>query len=198
VGLTFDDGPYPATTMALLSALEAGQARATFFIWGEHAVRHPGLLRAVRSAGMWIANHSFTHPHLPQIDKPTAYQEIACTQQAIRQITGCSPTLFRPPYGDTNDRVRADGVSLGLTEVLWTVDSRDWDGASTTEIAATAAAVQPGGIILMHEGIQNTVDAVPRLLRGLADRGLCPGKIVYTPADVCGAGEIFHAVAVAP
>jgi peptidoglycan/xylan/chitin deacetylase (PgdA/CDA1 family) len=73
---------------------------------------------------------------------------------------------------------------LGLTEVLWTVDSRDWAGASTDEIVQAASRLQPGGIILIHDGgYQTTIDAVPRMLSGLASRGLCPGKIVYTPAD---------------
>jgi endo-1,4-beta-xylanase len=198
VGLTFDDGPYPNTTMPLLNALRAGGARATFFIWGEHAQRNPNLLQATASAGMWIANHTFTHPHLPQLGEPAVRNEISRTQEAVRQITGRTPTLFRPPFGDTNAAVRAGAARLGLTEVLWTVDSRDWAGASTDHIVRAAATLRPGGIILLHEGLPATVDAVPWILRGLASRGLRPGKIVFTPAHVTGAGQTFHAIAVAP
>lgn len=198
VGLTYDDGPNAATTQALLNALRAGGARATFFTWGQHAQQNPALLRAEQAAGMWIGNHTFTHPHLTQIGEPAAFNEINQTQQTIRQITGLTPTLFRPPFGETNASVRADEARLGLTEVLWTVDSRDWAGASTAQIVAAAATLRPGGIILMHEGFQTTIAAVPQILSGLSGRGLCPGKIVFTPMNVSGAGQIFHAVAVAP
>jgi endo-1,4-beta-xylanase len=199
VGLTYDDGPTPSTTMPLLNALRAGGARATFFIWGQHAQQNPNLLRAEQSAGMWIANHTFTHPHLPQIGEPAAFNEINQTQTTIRQITGLTPTLFRPPFGETNSTIRGDEARLGLTEVLWTVDSRDWAGASTAQIVAAAATLRSGGIILMHDaGFQTTVQAVPQILSGLSARGLCPGKIVFTPANISGAGQIFHAIAVAP
>jgi peptidoglycan/xylan/chitin deacetylase (PgdA/CDA1 family) len=199
VGLTYDDGPTPSTTMPLLNALRAGGARATFFIWGQHAQQNPNLLRAEQSAGMWIANHTFTHPHLPQIGEPAAFNEINQTQTTIRQITGLTPTLFRPPFGETNAQIRNDEARLGLTEVLWTVDSRDWAGASTAQIVQAASTLQPGGIILMHDaGFQTTVQAVPQILSGLSARGLCPGKIVFTPMNISGAGQVFHAIAVAP
>lgn len=199
VGLTYDDGPNPTSTIPLLNALKAGHARATFFIWGQHAMQYPDLLKSEQAAHMWIGSHTFTHPHLTQIGEPAAYEEIASAQQAIWQITRRLPTPFRPPYGETNDQVRADEASLGLTEVLWTVGSRDWAGASTDEIVQAASTLQPGGIILMHDGgYQTTIDAVPRILADLASRGLCPGKIVYTSADISGDGQIFHAVAVAP
>jgi peptidoglycan/xylan/chitin deacetylase (PgdA/CDA1 family) len=198
VGLTFDDGPHPSTTTALLDALRAGGARATFFIWGEHAQQHPELLRQVRSAGMWIANHTFTHPHLPELGEPAVFNEISWTQQTIQQITGLTPRLFRPPFGETNAAVRDTAGRLGLSEVLWTVDTRDWAGASTAEIVAAAATLQPGGIILMHDWAQNSLDAVPQIAADLAARGLCAGRIAFTPRDIPGVGTIFHAVAVAP
>ena len=199
VGLTYDDGPNPHSTPRLLKALRAGGARATFFIWGQHAEQYPDLLRDEQAAGMWIGNHTYTHPHLPQIGEPAGYQEIATTQRTIRRITGRTPTLFRPPYGEVDEQVRADERRLGLLEVLWTVDSQDWNGAGTDEIVQAASTLQPGGIILMHDGgYQTTVDAVPRILRDLARRGLCPGRIAYTPRNISGVGQIFHAVAVAP
>ncbi|MFI1337745.1 polysaccharide deacetylase family protein [Streptomyces sp. NPDC020845] len=178
VGLTYDDGPNPASTQALLNALRAGGAKATFFIWGQHAEQYPDLLKAEQAAGMWIANHTATHAHLTQIGEPAAYNEIATAQNTIKRITGQSPTLFRPPYGETNAQVKADAARLGLTEVLWSVDSQDWNGASTQQIVQAAATMRAGSIILMHDGgYQATVSAVPQILSGLAARGLCPGRI---------------------
>jgi peptidoglycan/xylan/chitin deacetylase (PgdA/CDA1 family) len=183
VALTFDDGPNPASTPALLAALAEHQARATFFIWGAHALRHPEHLRAVHDAGMWLGNHSHTHPYLTRAGRAAVLEEISGAQLAVRKATGLLPTLFRPPYGDTDDGVRAAAAEFGLTEVLWSVDTRDWAGVSADEIVEAAGAVEPGGVILMHDGgYPTTVEAVPRILRMLAARGLRPGRIAGRPA----------------
>ena len=182
VALTFDDGPHPDSTPALLAALARHRARATFFIWGAHALRHPDHLRAVYAAGMWLGNHTQTHPHLTRADRATVVAELSGAQQSVRRATGLSPTLFRPPYGDTGDGVRAVAAEFGLTEVLWSVDTRDWAGVSADEIVEAAGRVEPGGIILMHDGgHRSTVEAVPRILRMLADRGLETGRIQPRP-----------------
>lgn len=182
VALTFDDGPNPASTPALLAALAAHRARATFFIWGAHAVRHPDILRAVHTAGMWLGNHSHTHPYLTRADRATVLEELSGAQRAVQEATGLLPTLFRPPYGDTDDGIRAAAAGFGLTEVLWTVDTRDWAGVSADEIVDAASTVEPGGVILMHDGgYRTTVEAVPRILRMLAGRGLRPGRIEPRP-----------------
>ncbi|TDC24830.1 polysaccharide deacetylase family protein [Streptomyces sp. 8K308] len=179
VGLTFDDGPNPATTPALLNALRAGGARATWFVWGQRAQQNPSLLRSTVEAGMWIGNHTWTHPHLTQIGQAAVHDEISRTQTFLRQATGQTPTLFRPPYGETNAQVRDTARQLGITgEVMWNVDSRDWAGASTAQIVQAASTLRNGDIILMHDGYQTTVNAVPQILSGLSSRGLCPGRIV--------------------
>jgi peptidoglycan/xylan/chitin deacetylase (PgdA/CDA1 family) len=197
VGLTYDDGP-SATTADLLAALRANRLRATFFDQGNNSLARPDMVRAELRAGMWVGNHTFTHPHLPQIGEPAAFQEIASTQWVLRDITGREPTLFRPPFGETDDQVRADEARIGLLEVLWTVDSRDWAGASVDEIVAAAHTLQPGGIILMHDWPPATIQAVPLIAKDLAARGLCAGRIAYTPEDVPYGTQVFHAKAVRP
>jgi peptidoglycan/xylan/chitin deacetylase (PgdA/CDA1 family) len=197
VGLTYDDGP-SATTDQLLAALRANRLRATFFNQGNNSLARPELVRAELRAGMWVGNHSFSHPHLTQIGEPAAFQEIASTQWVLRDVTGREPTLFRPPYGETDDQVRADASRIGLLEVLWTVDSRDWAGVSVDEIVAAAHTLQPGGIILMHDWPPATVEAVPLIAKDLAERGLCAGRIAYTAADVPYGDLVFHAQAVRP
>ncbi|WP_233414188.1 polysaccharide deacetylase family protein [Nucisporomicrobium flavum] len=197
VGLTYDDGP-SATTGELLAALRANHLRATFFNQGNHTLEQPDLVRAELRAGMWVGNHTYSHPHLTQIGEPAAFQEIASTQWALRDVTGREPTLFRPPFGETDDQVRADEDRIGLLEVLWTVDSRDWAGATAEEIAAAARTLQPGGIILMHDWPPATIEAVPLIARDLAERGLCPGRIAYTPKDIPYGNQVFHAQAVRP
>jgi peptidoglycan/xylan/chitin deacetylase (PgdA/CDA1 family) len=197
VGLTFDDGP-STTAPELLQALQDNHLRATMFNQGNNALAHPELVRAEVRDRMWVGNHTFTHPHLPQLDQATAFQEIASTQWVLGDILHRQPTLFRPPFGETNEQVRADEARIGVLEVLWTVDSRDWAGATPDEIVAAAATLQPGGIILMHDWPPATIQAIPGIAKVLRDRGLCSGRIAYTPEDVVGAGSTFHAIAVRP
>ncbi|MGW5052804.1 polysaccharide deacetylase family protein [Actinokineospora sp. NPDC004072] len=189
VALTFDDGPNPATTLRLLAALDAAGVRATFFTVGRNIDANPQLQRITADAGMWIGNHSYTHPDLTALPRQEAFAELVKTQVATIRAIRQRPTLFRPPYGATDDGVRAVARRLGMTEVLWTVDSRDWAGVPVEEIRSRAAALGPGGIILLHDGIQNTIDAVPLIVSDLAERGLCAGRIAVRGG---------HPVAVAP
>jgi peptidoglycan/xylan/chitin deacetylase (PgdA/CDA1 family) len=185
VSLTFDDGPHPETTPALLAAL--GDAPATFFLQGAHAFEHPDLVRAIAAAGHAIGNHTWTHPRLPGLAVPARHREIRHTQDLLADLTGTRPALFRPPYGDTNGEVAAAIAVHGLTEVLWTVDTRDWAGATAEEITEAAAAVEPGGIILMHDGgYAATVEAVPRILAALTTRNLTPARLGRLPSPVAG------------
>ena len=179
VALTFDDGPHPDSTPGLLAALDAVGQQATFFVCGDRAAAYPGLLRAIRAAGMWIGNHSSTHANLTGLTPEAVAEEITGTQHVVASLTGARPTLFRPPYGETSPRIRALAAAAGLTEVLWTVDTRDWAGADTDAVVRAAGTVAPGGVVLMHDGgYRTTVDAVPRILRDLAARGLRPGPVV--------------------
>jgi peptidoglycan/xylan/chitin deacetylase (PgdA/CDA1 family) len=179
VGLTFDDGP-TGSTSTLLNTLRSNGARATMFNIGQKVQQNPGAAQAQVSAGMWVGNHSWTHPHLTQMSQAQIQSELSQTQNAIRSATGTTPRLFRPPYGETNGTLRAVEQSLGLTEVIWDVDSQDWNGASTAAIVQAAGRLTNGQVILMHDGIQNTINAIPQIMSGLAGRNLCPGMISPT------------------
>ena len=176
VGLTFDDGPSTNTT-ALLNALTRNGLRATMFNEGQYAGANPALVRAQVNAGMWVGNHSYTHPHLTQLGQSQIDSEISRTQQAIANAGAGTPVLFRPPYGETNATVKAVAAKYGLTQIIWDVDSQDWNGASTDAIVQAAARLTNGQVILMHDWSANTLAAVPRIAQGLTGRGLCAGKI---------------------
>ncbi|WP_320780199.1 polysaccharide deacetylase family protein [Streptomyces sp. CRN 30] len=193
VGLTFDDGP-SGSTPALLNALKQNGLRATMFNQGQYAAAIPAQVKAQVDAGMWVGNHSYTHPHLTQLGQAQIDSEIARTQQAIAAAGGGTPVLFRPPYGETNATVRSVEAKYGLTEVIWDVDSQDWNGASTDAIVQAAARLTAGQVILMHDWSANTLAAIPRIAQGLAARGLCSGMIsaqtgrAVAPSDSGGGG----------
>lgn len=177
VGLTYDDGPNAGNTANLLNALRSNGLRATMFNTGQNAQNNQALVRAQRDAGMWIGNHSWSHPHLTQLGSAQMTSELQRTQQAIQQATGTAPRLFRPPYGETNATLRSVEQQLGLTEVLWDVDSQDWNGASTAAIVQAAGRLQNGQVILMHDQYATTLAAVPQIAANLSSRNLCAGMI---------------------
>ncbi|MFE0786673.1 polysaccharide deacetylase family protein [Streptomyces mutabilis] len=176
VGLTFDDGP-SGNTRALLDALRQNGLRATMFNQGQYAAQNPSLVRAQVDAGMWVANHSYTHPHMTQLNQAQMDSEISRTQQAIANAGGGTPKLFRPPYGETNATLRAVEAKYGLTEVIWDVDSQDWNNASTDAIVQAVSRLGDGQVILMHDWPANTLAAIPRIAQTLAGKGLCSGMI---------------------
>ncbi|WP_084557846.1 polysaccharide deacetylase family protein [Hamadaea tsunoensis] len=177
VGLTFDDGPTPGNTQNLLNALTSNGLRATFFDEGQNAQPNPSLVQATKNAGMWIGNHSWDHPHMTGLTTAQMNTEIGNTQSALQQITGSAPKLFRPPYGETSSALKSVEAQYGLTEIIWDVDSQDWNSASVASIVAANARLTNGQIILMHDWPANTVAAIPQIAAGLASRNLCAGMI---------------------
>ena len=177
VGLTFDDGPSNDHTPALLGALQQNGLRATLFNEGQYAAAFPAQVRAEVNAGMWVGNHSYTHPHLTQLGQSQIDSEISRTQQAIANAGGGTPRLFRPPYGETNSTVQAVLSRYGLRQIIWDVDSQDWNNASVDAIVAANARLTNGQIILMHDWPANTVAAIPRIAQNLRNRNLCAGMI---------------------
>jgi peptidoglycan-N-acetylglucosamine deacetylase len=180
VGLTFDDGPTPGNTTTLLSRLTSAGLRATMFNIGQNAQNNPSLVQAQRAAGMWIGNHTWDHAHMTQLSTTNMTSEISRTQQAIQQMTGTAPRLFRPPFGETNSTLKSVEAQFGLTEVLWDVDSQDWNGASTAQIVQAVGRLTNGQVILMHDWPANTVAAIPQIASNLAGRNLCAGMISPT------------------
>ncbi len=172
VALTFDDGPDGKVTPRILEALAAHRARATFFVLGERVRLHARLLRQMATAGHAIGNHSYSHPAHPSAQD--AQRELRATQELIREVTGRSPSCFRPPYGITKNPLTRLALRRGYATVLWTIDSGDALGYERQDIATRATrAPTPGQIILFHDGPghHTTAEAVPTILEKLSAAG---------------------------
>ena len=126
LALTYDDGPSPRNTPALLDLLAEHDARATFFLIGEHVRKHPGLARDVAAAGHVIGNHTMMHPNLARQRSSRVREELARCQQIIEETTGTRPTLFRPPYGARRPDVLHIARQMAMVPVLWNVTAYDW------------------------------------------------------------------------
>ena len=172
VALTFDDGPGPDTP-ALLDALRAGGAAATFFLHGRNVAQHPALVRRVRDEGHELGNHALTHENLRRHPVKTV-REVVATQRLVADAAGVRPRVFRPPYGAGGAAARL----LRLPVIGWDVDPRDWTRPGPDAIVERVLAnVRPGSIVLLHDGRgyrDETVAAVPRILEGLSMRRLEP------------------------
>lgn len=167
--LTFDDGPIPAVTPWVLDTLAAHAAKATFFVVGANAERHPGLLARLRAEGHSIGNH--TYSHLNGWRAPLR-EYLADTARA-QALTGTR--LFRPPYGRmTPAQARALRASHSL--VMWDVLSRDYDPAATPEgcLDRVLRHARPGSIIVLHDSLKaepRLRHALPRALAALLAQG---------------------------
>jgi peptidoglycan/xylan/chitin deacetylase (PgdA/CDA1 family) len=176
VALTFDDGPSP-TSKQLLAALQRHGLKATMFVTAQNAAARPDEVRAQVHAGMWIENHTVTHPHLRTLTTKELEREIGGAQDIIRRIAGTTPTLFRPPFLETDSRVRRAATRHDLTELMITVDSRDYAGATSQQIVKAAERLRPGGIMLLHDWPSATIAAIPGIAASLERRGLCAGPV---------------------
>ena len=174
VALTFDDGPDPRYTPDVLRILDEHDAVATFFLQGNHVDDHPGLAGEVADRHA-VGNHTYHHTDLGTATADHAHRELLRAHQVIVDVTGTEPTLFRPPFGRFSGGVGMAAARMGYDIALWSdrINSRD-----TVEhnVARLARSVQPGDVILGHDGgrLPNhvVVETLPRLLDELDERGL--------------------------
>jgi peptidoglycan-N-acetylglucosamine deacetylase len=174
VALTYDDGPSDANTPELLEILAAAGAGATFFVVGSEAERRPDLVARIASEGHDLGNHSYSHRHPAELDLPGFHLEVERGSDVISAVAG-PVRFFRPPYGK-RWREAADICSgLGLRSVLWSVDSGDTKLGSAAQIVREVVGhVEPGDIVLMHDGgarRQRTIDATREILVELGRQG---------------------------
>jgi peptidoglycan/xylan/chitin deacetylase (PgdA/CDA1 family) len=182
VALTFDAGSDAGNTTAILDTLATAHIHATFGITGLWAQANPAMLRRIAAGGHQLVNHSWDHQSFTGVSTKTAPltpaqigQELGRTESLIGQLTGAGTNgWFRPPYGDRNATVDAAAGAAGYRyDLLWTVDSLGWKGASTDIIVQRClAAAAPGEIILMHVGSASTdAAALPAVIAALHARG---------------------------
>ena len=170
MAVTFDDGPDPDVTPAVLDACDKGGIRGTFFMLGENAARNPVIAKETAGRGHCIGNHSMTHRKLFLVKRQDVEDEIDAAQEIISDTTGVAPKWFRPPYG-IFDYTCANVVrKRGLSMVLWTVLSGDYSDDSPERIMKTVKPfIRPGSIVVFHDTLQGGGAALPDLIREIAE-----------------------------
>ena len=180
--LTFDDGPHPRGTPAVLDALAAAGAHATFFLVGEQVQRNPGLAAEIAAAGHGIALHCHRHRNLLRLGPRQTRADILRAQAIVEDATGRPIALYRPPYGILNATALACARRRGWRTLLWSHWGRDWEARATPDsiAAQVTSGVRPGAVLLLHDADdysapgswRRTVAALPRVLDVLAEQGL--------------------------
>jgi len=142
---------------------------------GSQAAAYPDLVRQDYQQGNSVGNHSWSHPDLLQLTTAQVRFQLQTTSNAIQAATGVKPTLFRPPYGNTNSVIQSIASSLGLSTILWSVDPRDWSRPGISVIVSRVLnSTHNGSIILLHEGggdRSQTMAALPTIISTLKQRG---------------------------
>lgn len=180
VALTFDDGPHPEFTRAVLEALDRAGAKATFFVVGEKGARHPEILREIVARGHLLGVHGHRH------DRALAFRsfervrsDLADAVGVVASATGERPVFYRPPVGQTNPQIARAAKELGLTIVGWSL--RGLDGVRAKPDRVTARIVprlRDGAIVLLHDSAEKddhkpaAPEALPGILVAMRMRGL--------------------------
>ncbi len=151
VALTFDDGPDPICTPHLLDVLQRHNAKATFFMVGQAAARHPDIVEKVAGGGHAIGNHSWDHPSFPRI---TSQERRAQIRACAKAIAPYGQQLLRPPYGDQNLWSRLDALWLGYQVIMYSVAAVDWlDHDEEWMKSRIMSRIRNGSIILLHDSL---------------------------------------------
>jgi peptidoglycan/xylan/chitin deacetylase (PgdA/CDA1 family) len=172
VALTFDDGPHPNFTPKLVEILKSEGVPATFFVIGHMAESYPDMVKLLDSSGFEVANHTYSHVTLTKLTDDQAETEYRADNDVVRKITGKTPRYCRPPGGDFDLNVLEAAASQNLKTVLWTDDPGDYYNPGDTVVLETETAkLSPGGIILLHDGSQDTIDTLATFIRSCKRRG---------------------------
>ena len=187
VALTFDDGP-GATTSRLLDELKKRGIRATFFVVGTNAAKHPDLLKRMAAEGHVVGSHSYAHKNLTKLTYAQISEDMEKTAEIIRSATGTVPVLMRPPGGNCNSTLQEYAQKNNYRIINWSVDTRDWESRNKEKVLATAFqkgiyGIQDGAVVLMHDIYSSTVDAAVEMM----DRLVKDGYTLVTVPELLGA-----------
>ena len=194
IAVTFDAAWGDSDTDTLIDILASHNAKATFFIVGKWAEKYPESVKKLFDAGHEIANHSYNHTLYSKLDENAVCADIEKCNAALENITGKKPTLLRSPSGDYTNVSEIAAKKSGMTTVQWSVDSLDWRGLSSEEMQKRVlSAAENGSIILFHNDVKSTPEALDSILTSLSEKGYSfvgVSELIFPePYKIDGAGK---------
>jgi peptidoglycan-N-acetylglucosamine deacetylase len=182
VAVTFDDGPHPQGTPAVMEALRAAGAPASFFLVGEQVERNPTLAAEIVAAGHSVALHGYRHRNLLRLTPRQFAADLERGIAVISDRTGVEPTVYRPPYGIFSAAAITIARRRGLRPLLWSRWGHDWRARTAASAIATEVSSQldGGDVLLLHDADhysapyswKRTAAALPQVLTAIAAAGL--------------------------
>lgn len=172
IAISFDCAWGVDYTDKLLSIMGKRGIKCTFFAVEFWVKKYPDFVRKIHAAGHEIGTHSATHPHMSKLSETLIEKELTTSSRAIEEITGETPRVFRPPYGEYNDLLLTVAKRLNLYTIQWDVDSLDWKDLSEREIInRVVPRVKNGSIVLFHNNGLHTADALDEIIATLKGQG---------------------------
>ncbi|MBE5958873.1 MAG: polysaccharide deacetylase family protein [Lachnospiraceae bacterium] len=174
IALSFDAAWGNQDTKTILSILKDNNVKATFFVTGGWVSEYPDDVKAIYESGNDIGNHTENHKQMSLLSEEEISNELGSVTKKVKELTGYKMTLFRPPYGDYNNRVISTAKYNGYYSIQWSVDSLDWKNYGCDNIIDTVINhknLKNGAIILMHNGGKYTAKALPQLINKLKEAG---------------------------
>lgn len=182
VAISFDAAWGADKTRQIMDVCDSYNVKATFFLVGFWIDKYPDMVAEISSRGFEIGTHSETHPQMSKLDESKINSELTLSCRKLVDITGKPVKLFRPPFGDYNNRLINAADNLGLYTIQWSVDSLDWKGLSAVQIAERVQKAKSGDIILCHNNSDHIVEALPLIFEALQLKSLkfCTiGELIY-------------------
>ena len=166
IAISFDASWGADKTIPILDILDQYDVKTTFFLVGNWVDKYPDMVKEIFARGHEIGNHSDTHAHMSQLNEQGIRDELRIMSDKVEKLTGVRPTLFRPPYGDYNDRVIRVSRAEGYEAVQWSIDSLDWKDRGTQDIIKQCTyRVDNGDIVLFHNDSNDIVNALPTVIQ---------------------------------
>ena len=171
ISISFDAAWGGDKTLGILDLLDEYNINTTFFLVDIWTQKYPELVKEIVARGHEIGNHSTSHPQMSKLNETQIAKELNTQADNVLAIAGVRPVLFRPPYGDYNNRVITTARAQGFVPIQWSVDSLDWKNRGAQEIINRATKVKSGDIVLFHNDSQYILDALPAVLKYYAENG---------------------------
>ncbi len=174
VALSFEAVYGNGDISSILKTLKKHNIQATFFLSGGWVENYPDDVKTILSAGHDLGSIGESHKHMPQLTAEECLEEIEQAHTKVQELTGYEMFLFRPPYGDYDNRVISSAAKCGYYSVCWDVDSLDWKDYGVDAIlnnVLKSGDLKNGSIIRCHNGAKYTAQALERLITGLEEQG---------------------------
>ncbi len=183
IAISFDCAWGTDYTDKLLEIMDNNGVKCTFFTVEFWTKKYPEYIKKISDMGHEIGTHSATHPYMSKLSKENVIKELSTSVKAIEEITGKKVELFRPPYGDYNDRLIQTARELNLYTIQWDVDSLDWKDLTANEITKRVIGrVKNGSIVLFHNQGLHTAEALTTIIKELKAKGyefVSIGNLIY-------------------